>query len=106
MDYPGTRSHWRLEAGRSALVGVCSEKIDFRCLVFESAFDLVLNIAPTLRRSAVPVLRKQALARTPDLFSAYGLGHGAMFKTSPNALSIPLSSSGFSGLAPAKKSGA
>ncbi|MGK0221488.1 MAG: hypothetical protein ACI9ON_000724 [Limisphaerales bacterium] len=43
-------------------------------MLFDSAFALKLNIAPALRRSAVPALRKQALARTPGLFSAFGLG--------------------------------
>ncbi|MFT7653115.1 MAG: hypothetical protein ACI9UU_002225, partial [Candidatus Azotimanducaceae bacterium] len=55
--------------------------------LFDKALDLGRNIAPDLRRSAVPVLRKQALARTPGLFSTpalarvLGIGFlGAMFR--------------------------
>jgi hypothetical protein len=58
---------------RYILTSACFEKIDFVSLLFDTAFDLALNIALILRRSAVPVLRKEALARTLGLFSAYGL---------------------------------
>ena len=52
---------------------------------------------PTLRRSAVPVLRKEALARTLGLFSApalaqvLGIGfNGAIFNSRSNALCDPM----------------
>ncbi|MFT7654639.1 MAG: hypothetical protein ACI9UU_003759, partial [Candidatus Azotimanducaceae bacterium] len=45
-----------------------------------------LNFALTLRRSAVPTLRKQAQARTPGLFSACGLAESAMFNPRSDAL--------------------
>jgi hypothetical protein len=42
-------------------------------LLFDSAFTQNRTIAPIQRRSAVPSLRKEALARTPGLFSSCGL---------------------------------
>ena len=44
------------------------------CVLIESASDLESNFAPARRRSAVPALRKQALAKTPGLLSTFGLG--------------------------------
>jgi hypothetical protein len=47
------------------LAGACPEKIDLLSLLFDPAFDLGLNIAPTLRRSAVPTLRDPIINKCP-----------------------------------------
>ena len=77
------------------------EKIDLLSLLFDSAFDLELNIAPNLTplRGARTDshLGKQTQARTPGLFSALALARGlgmrlsgAMFNSRSNALCDPM----------------